>query len=116
MSCLAFSLALDECTGIRDTTQRVMYIRLFSAGLDVDEELQEMASLSSKTIGQDNCEHMNIVVQMFELNPAKVCGLITDGAPCITGRTNGIRISSYWRYGTRYSCMSMHYSPRERVY
>ena len=28
------------------------------------------------------------VVEKFELNPAKLCGLATDGAPSMTGRTN----------------------------
>ena len=28
------------------------------------------------------------VVKKFELNPAKFCGVITDGAPSITGKTN----------------------------
>ena len=28
------------------------------------------------------------VVEKFELNPTKLCGLTTDGAPSMTGRTN----------------------------
>ena len=48
-----------------------------------------MASLSSTTTGQNICEHVIRVVGKFELNPAKLCGLTTDGAPSMTGRANG---------------------------
>ena len=48
-----------------------------------------MASLSSTTKGQDICKHVIRVVEKLELNPDKLLGLITDGAPSMTGRTNG---------------------------
>ena len=48
----------------------------------------DMASRPSTTTGQDICEHMIRVVEKFELNSAKLCGLTTDGAPSMTGRTN----------------------------
>ena len=48
-----------------------------------------MASLSSTTSGQDICEHVIREVEKLELNPAKLCGLTTDSAPTMTGRTNG---------------------------
>ena len=47
-----------------------------------------MASLSSTTTGHDMCKHIIRVVEKFELNPAKLCGLTTDGAPSMTGRKN----------------------------
>ena len=48
-----------------------------------------MASLSSTTTGQDICEQALKVVEKFELNTAKLCGVTTDGDPSMTGRTNG---------------------------
>ena len=54
-----------------------------------------MASLSSNAIGQDICEHVIRVVEEFELNPAKLCGLATDGAPPMTGRTNELT-KNFW--------------------
>ena len=48
-----------------------------------------MASLSSTITGEDICGHVIRVVEKFELNPAKLCGLTTDGASSMTGRTNG---------------------------
>ena len=49
-----------------------------------------MASHSSTTTGHDICEHMIRDVEKFVLDPAKICGPTTDGAPSMTGRTNGI--------------------------
>ena len=85
----AFSMALDENTDISDTTQHVIFIRAVTAGFDVVEVFFDMASLSSTNTGQHICEHMIRVVEQFELNPAKLCGVATDGAPSMTGRTNG---------------------------
>ncbi|XP_076373036.1 general transcription factor II-I repeat domain-containing protein 2B-like [Tachypleus tridentatus] len=88
-SCEAFSLALDESTDINDTSQLVIFIRAVTAGFDVFKEFLDMASLSSTTTGQDICEQVLKVVEKFELNPYKLCGVTTDGAPSMTGRTNG---------------------------
>ena len=48
-----------------------------------------MASLSSTATGQDICEQVLKVEEKFELNTAKLCGVTTDGALFMTGRTNG---------------------------
>ena len=88
-SCEAISLALDESTDISDTAQLVIFIRAVTAAFDIVEEFLDMASLSSTTTGQDICEQVLKVVEKFELNPAKLCGVTTDGAPSMTGRING---------------------------
>ena len=87
--CAAISLALEESTDISDTALLVIFIRAFTAGFDVVEELLDMVSLSSTTTRQVICEHVISVVDKFELNHAKLCGLSTDGASSMTGRTNG---------------------------
>ena len=35
------------------------------------------------------------VVEKFKLNPVKLCGLTTDGAPSMAGRTNGFT-KKFW--------------------
>lgn len=80
-SCEAFSLALDKSTDISDTDQLVIFIRAVTDGFDIVEEFLDMAS-------QDICEQVLKVVEKFELNPAKLCGVTTDGAPSMTGKTN----------------------------
>ena len=88
-SCEAFSLALDESTDINDTAQLVIFIRAVTADFDIIEEFLDMAGISSTNTGQDICEQVLKVVKKFELNPAKLCGVTTDGAPFMTGKTNG---------------------------
>ena len=79
--CAAFSLALNESTDISDTNQRVIFIRSVTVAFDVVEDLLDMAGLSSTTTGLDIREHVIRVVETFELNPAKLCGLETMALP-----------------------------------
>ena len=88
-SCEAFSQTLDESTDICDTAQLVILIRAVTAGFDIVEEFLDMASLSSTTTGKDIGKQVLKVVEKFELNTAKLCGVTTNGAPSMTGRTNG---------------------------
>ena len=85
--CVAFSLDLDESTDISDTALLVMFIRAVTVGFDVVEEFLNMTNLSSTTTGHI-CQYVIRVVERFKLNPAILCGLIADGGPSITGRTN----------------------------
>ena len=85
----AFSMALDEITGVSDTAQLDIFNRAVTAGFDIVEEFSDMGSLSSNTTGQDICEQALKFVKMFELNTAKLCGVTTDGASSMTGRKNG---------------------------
>ena len=87
--CEAFSLALDESTDVNDTAQVAIFIRAITADFDIVEEFLDMASFSSTTTGQDICEQVLKAVEKFELNPAKLRGVTTDGAPSMTGRING---------------------------
>ena len=117
--CAAFSLASDESTDISDTAQLVIFIRAATVEFDVVEEFFDMASLSSTTTGQDICEDVISVDKKFGLNPAKLCGLTTDGAPSIIGMTNGIN-KFMDAIGAQdvvvLLCSCIYYSQRELVY
>ena len=76
-------------TDISDTAQLVIFIRAVTADFDIVEEFLDMASLSSTTTGMDICEQVIKVEEKSERNPAKLCGVTTDGAPSMTGRING---------------------------
>ena len=88
-SCEAFSLALDQSTDISDTSQLVIFIIAVTAGFDIVEKFLDMASLSSTIRGQDICKQALKIVEKFEPNTAKLRGVTTDGAPSMTGKTNG---------------------------
>ena len=55
-SCEAFSLALDERTGVSDTAQLDIFNRAVTAGFNIVEEFSDMGSLSSTTTEQDICK------------------------------------------------------------
>ena len=71
-----------------DTAQFVIFIKTVTADFDIIKEFSDMANLPSTTAGQDTCEQVLKVVKKFELNPAKLCCVTTDGAPSMTSKTN----------------------------
>ena len=81
---------MNEGTDMSDSAQPVILIRAVTVGFDVVEESLDMAILHSTITGQDICKNVIRVVEKIELNPAKLCGLTTDGAPFMIGRTNGL--------------------------
>ena len=115
-SCAALRLALDESTDISDTAQLVMFNMAATVGFDVVEESLDMASLFSTTTGQDICEHAIRVMEKIERNPAKLCGLTTDGTPSMTDRTNGLTKKSMDVIEVQDLKKSLQYSPRGLVY
>ena len=88
-NCAAYSLALDESTDISDTAQLVVFVRGVTDNFDIIETFLDMASMSSTTTGQDVSDEVLKLMDKFNLDPAKLCGLTTDGAPSMTGKNNG---------------------------
>ena len=60
-----------------------------------------MASLSSTTTGQDIYEQVLKVVEKFELNPAKLCGVTKDSAPSMIVRINGFTTKFQTAFGAQ---------------
>ena len=88
-NCATYSLALDECTDISDTAQLAVFVRGVTDTFEITEEFLDMASMSSTTTGQDISDQVLQLMNKFELDPGKLCGLTTDGAPSMTGKRNG---------------------------
>lgn len=88
-SCLAFSLALDESTDMRDTAQLCIWIRYVTDHFVVREELLALTPLKDRTRGCDILEAVKKVCEKFELTMDKLSSLTTDGAPSMKGRKEG---------------------------
>ena len=76
-----FNLALDESTDINDTAQLTVFIRGVTDDFEVKEELLDLSSMKSTTTGEDITKEVLKVSEKFWLDPKKLTGLTTDGAP-----------------------------------
>ena len=88
-SCVAYSLALDESIDIGDTAQLAVFIRGVTKDFEIIEEFLDMASMTSTTTGQDISSEVVKLMNKYHLDPLKLRGLTTDGAPAMTGKNNG---------------------------
>ena len=90
-SFMCFLFALDESSGIKETTQLAVFIRGVSSELSVHEDFLGLVSLCGRTRGVDI---KKTVVRLFyetipDISLNKLCGLTTDGCPSMTGKENG---------------------------
>ena len=83
-----YSLALDESTDITDTAQLVVFIRGVTDEFQI-KEFVDLASMKSTTTGDDLTLEVLKMTKKFQLNPKKLSGLTTDGAPAMVGKHKG---------------------------
>ena len=81
-----FSLALDESTDISDMAQLAVFIRGVTDDFEVKEEFLDLASMKSSTTGEDITKEVLKMSEKFRLDPKKLSGLTTDGAPAMVGK------------------------------
>lgn len=87
--CLAFSLALDESTDVRDIPQLAVFIHFVSANFCIKEEFLDLVALKESTRGIDIKNAFNDILNNFDLPLKKLICIATDGAPAMTGNING---------------------------
>ena len=84
-----YSLALDESTDITDTAQLVVFIRGVTDEFQIKEEFLDLASMKSTTTGEDLTLEVLKMTKKFQLDPKKLSGPTTDGAPAMIGKHKG---------------------------
>ncbi|XP_050516254.1 general transcription factor II-I repeat domain-containing protein 2B-like [Diabrotica virgifera virgifera] len=87
--CVFYSFALDESTDVSDTAQLAVFVRGVTEDYTVIEELLDLRSMKDTTTGKDIYEEVKSCIEKYELRIENLCGLTTDGAPAMTGRTSG---------------------------
>lgn len=84
-----FSLALDETTDIKDTSQFAIFIRGVDNQMNITEELLDLVSLKDTTTGQDIKDAVLKCMEYRKLDLKKLIGITTDGAPSMIGKNEG---------------------------
>ncbi|GAA6073181.1 general transcription factor II-I repeat domain-containing protein 2-like [Tachysurus ichikawai] len=85
-----YSIACDECTDATDTAQLLIFLRGVDDNFCCTEELLDMMSLKGKTTGGNIFDAVSEAVEKMGLKWDKLCGVITDGAPAMTGERKGM--------------------------
>ena len=74
---------MNESTDINDTAQLAVFIRGVTDDFEVKEELLDLSSMKSTTTGEDITKEVLKVSEKFRLDPKKLSGPTTDGAPAM---------------------------------
>ncbi|XP_073520416.1 uncharacterized protein [Phyllobates terribilis] len=85
-----FSIACDESTDLSDTAQLLIFLRGVDDEMNVTEELLDLQSLKDQTRGKDLFDSVSSAIDDMKLPWNKVTGIITDGAPAMTGERSGL--------------------------
>ncbi|XP_067123239.1 general transcription factor II-I repeat domain-containing protein 2A-like [Centruroides vittatus] len=73
-----YSLAADESTDIRDTSQLAVFIRGINEDFNITEELLQCIPLKSTTTAQDIYSAIEQLVPNYDLDWSKFCSITTD--------------------------------------
>ncbi|CAL9685305.1 unnamed protein product [Knipowitschia caucasica] len=87
--CECFSLQFDESTDIMDVSQLCVFIRMVFEDMSAKEELLSILPMKGHTRGEDIFNAFMELVTKIKLPLFKLISMTTDGAPAMTGRTNG---------------------------
>ena len=77
---------MDESTDIKDTNQMAVMIRGITDEFDIVEELLDISFLKDRTTGKNVHNAVMCILNKFNLQLTKLCGLTTDGAPSMIGK------------------------------
>ncbi|UYV60489.1 hypothetical protein LAZ67_1001308 [Cordylochernes scorpioides] len=85
----AFSIACDESTEIGGVAQLAVFFRACDTDFNIFEELLELVPMHGTTTGEDIFNCVYDLLQKYNLPQSKLTSVATDGAPSMTGKTNG---------------------------
>jgi galactitol-specific phosphotransferase system IIB component len=85
-----FSEAMDESTDVSDTAQLALFVRGIDNEFNVTEELACLMAMKGTTTSEDLNDKIKKVLQKLNVRILKLVGVVTDGAPSITGKNTGL--------------------------
>ena len=84
-----FSIALDESTDLKDTSQLVFFIRGVTASFTIVEEFLQLEPLHGRTTGKIVCDATLNCLSSTGLDLLRLVSITTDGAPAMLGKERG---------------------------
>ena len=86
----AYSVALDETTGVTDTAYCAVLIRGVDGNLEVTEELLDLLPMKGTTTGRDIFHQLEACIDKSKLKWEKLVSVATDGAPAMCSDKVGV--------------------------
>ena len=83
------TIALDESTDLKDTSQLVVFIRGMTASFTVVEEFLQLVPLHGRTTGKIVCDATLNCLASTVLDLLRLVSITTDGAPAMVGKERG---------------------------
>jgi galactitol-specific phosphotransferase system IIB component len=85
-----YSLAMDESTDLKDTAQRIIFIRCVDKNFEITEELAGMLFMTGRRTGKDvSSEVIKCVNDKLGFDFTNLAAICTDGAPAMCGKNVG---------------------------
>jgi len=86
----AYSVALDETTGVTDTAYCAVFIRGVDGNLNVTEELLDLLPMKGTMTGRDIFHQLEACIDKSKLKWEKLVSVATDGAPAMCSDRVGV--------------------------
>lgn len=89
-SFVAFSIAVDESTGITDTSQLAIFIRGVDSDMNISEEMLDVMPISGTTTENDLYLCISKSFENANVDWSKLVSVTTDRAPAMVGISVGL--------------------------
>jgi hypothetical protein len=86
----AYSTAIDESTDVTDTVQLAVCIRGVNEDFQLVVELLELVPMKGKTGTNEILSELVTLFSKYELPWGRMVGFLSDGAPAMIGKSNGV--------------------------
>ncbi|XP_075197600.1 general transcription factor II-I repeat domain-containing protein 2-like [Anomaloglossus baeobatrachus] len=86
----AFSIALDESTGVTDTAYCAVFIRGVDENVNIIEEFLDLLPMKGTTTGRDIFKELEDCINTAGLPWDKLVSVVTDGAPAMCSENIGV--------------------------
>jgi hypothetical protein len=81
---------MDDSTDVKDIAQLAVFVRGVNEDFQLVEELLELVLINGKTGADEIFSQLVTLLNKSELPWGKMVGFVSDSAPAMTGKNNGV--------------------------